>query len=165
MTRRFACMIEPRSRFKTLETQAGIRCASRHRKARRTTFLHWLDLLWRLQRASPADMGTNFSFTSHRVVNTTIFLPTAVPSSATPLRSFSNTWSQPELRHLRFSIRKTSCFRLTNCGQPIGPRAVRPNPSVKRSAIGRPPSPRSAVVYPALHGLGVLPLSPAYLER
>ena len=40
-----------------------------------------------------------------------------------------------------------------------------PNPSVKRSAIGRPPSPRSAVVYPALRGLGVLPLSPAYLER
>ena len=42
---------------------------------------------------------------------------------------------------------------------------VWPNLSVKRSAIGRPPSPRSAVVYPALHGLGVLPLSPAYLER
>ena len=40
-----------------------------------------------------------------------------------------------------------------------------PNPSVKRSAIGRPPSPRSAVVYPALRGLGVLPPSPAYLER
>ena len=44
-------------------------------------------------------------------------------------------------------------------------RKVLPNPSVKRSAIGRPPSPRSALVYPALHGLGVLPLSPAYLER
>ena len=42
---------------------------------------------------------------------------------------------------------------------------VRPNHSVKRSAIGRPPSPRGAVVYPAPHGLGVLPLSPAYLER
>ena len=44
-------------------------------------------------------------------------------------------------------------------------RKAPPNPSVKRSAIGRPPSPRSAVVYPALHGLGGLPLSPAYLER
>ena len=47
----------------------------------------------------------------------------------------------------------------------FGGGKVWPNPSVKRSAIGRPPSPRSAVVYPALHGLGVLPLSPAYLER
>ena len=44
-------------------------------------------------------------------------------------------------------------------------QAVRPNPSVKRSAAGRPPSPRAAVVYPALRGLGVLPSPPAYLER
>lgn len=42
---------------------------------------------------------------------------------------------------------------------------VRPNHSVKRSAVGGPPSPRSAVVYPALRGLGVLPRLPAYLER
>ena len=42
---------------------------------------------------------------------------------------------------------------------------LRPNPSVKRSAAGRPPSPRAAVVYPASRGLGVLPSSPAYLER
>jgi len=40
-----------------------------------------------------------------------------------------------------------------------------PNPSVKRSAAGRPPSPRAAVVYPASRGLGVLPSSRAYLER
>jgi hypothetical protein len=46
-----------------------------------------------------------------------------------------------------------------------GARRVLPNPSVKRSAAGRPPSPRAAVVYPASRGLGVLPPSPAYLER
>ena len=48
----------------------------------------------------------------------------------------------------------------TFCGEKVWP-----NPSVKRSAIGRPPSPRAAVVYPASRGLGALPPSPAYLER
>jgi hypothetical protein len=43
--------------------------------------------------------------------------------------------------------------------------SARPNPSVKRSAASRPPSPRAAVVYPASPGLGVLPPPPAYLER
>jgi hypothetical protein len=38
---------------------------------------------------------------------------------------------------------------------------VRPNPSLKRSANGRPPGPRGASVYHAPHGPGVLPLSPA----
>ena len=38
---------------------------------------------------------------------------------------------------------------------------VTPNPSFKRSATGKPPGPRSAVVYPAPRGPGVLPLSPA----
>ena len=38
---------------------------------------------------------------------------------------------------------------------------VLPNPSFKRSANGRPPSPRAAVVDPASRGLGVLPSSPA----
>ena len=47
----------------------------------------------------------------------------------------------------------------------FGGEKVWPNPSVKRSAVGRPPSPRSAVIYPALRGLGVLPTAPAYLER
>jgi hypothetical protein len=36
-----------------------------------------------------------------------------------------------------------------------------PNPSLKRSANGRPPGPRGALVYPAPRGPGVLPLSPA----
>jgi len=36
-----------------------------------------------------------------------------------------------------------------------------PNLSLKRSANGRPPGPRSALVYPALRGPGVLPLAPA----
>ena len=47
----------------------------------------------------------------------------------------------------------------------FGGERVWPNPSVKRSANGRPPGPRAAVVYPASRGPGVLPLSPAYLER
>ena len=47
----------------------------------------------------------------------------------------------------------------------FGGEKVGPNPSVKRSAIGRPPGPRAAVVYPASRGPGVLPLSPAYLQR
>jgi hypothetical protein len=38
---------------------------------------------------------------------------------------------------------------------------VRPNPSLKRSANGRPPGPRGAVAYPAPRGPGVLPSSPA----
>ena len=38
---------------------------------------------------------------------------------------------------------------------------VTPNPSFKRSATGKPPGPRSAVVYPAPRGPGVLPSSPA----
>ena len=42
----------------------------------------------------------------------------------------------------------------------ISARAL-PNPSLKRSANGRPPGPRSAVVYPAPRGPGVLPSSPA----
>ena len=40
-------------------------------------------------------------------------------------------------------------------------RKAMPNPSFKRSATGKPPGPRSAVVYPAPRGPGVLPLSPA----
>ena len=40
-------------------------------------------------------------------------------------------------------------------------RKVRPNTSLKRSANGRPPGPRGAVVYPAPRGPGVLPPSPA----
>ena len=44
-------------------------------------------------------------------------------------------------------------------------RRAGPNPSLKRSANGRPPGPRGAVGYSAPHGPGVLPLSPAYLER
>ena len=49
---------------------------------------------------------------------------------------------------------------------PCSARAVTPNPSVKLSAIGRPPSPshRYGVHFLWL-GLGVLPLAPAYLER
>ena len=43
---------------------------------------------------------------------------------------------------------------------------VRPNPSVKRSANGRPPGPPSRYgVHFLLCGPGVLPLAPAYLER
>jgi hypothetical protein len=43
---------------------------------------------------------------------------------------------------------------------------VRPNPSVKRSANGRPPGPgRWYAVHCHQPGPGVLPLSPAYLER
>ena len=38
---------------------------------------------------------------------------------------------------------------------------LRPNPSFKRSANGRPPGPRGTVVYPAPRGPGVLPSSPA----
>jgi hypothetical protein len=38
---------------------------------------------------------------------------------------------------------------------------LRPNPSLKRSANGKPPGPRGAVVYPAPRGLGVFPSSPA----
>ena len=45
-------------------------------------------------------------------------------------------------------------------------RRARPNPSVKRSANGRPPGPRSRYgVHFLLRGPGVLPLAPAYLER
>ena len=40
-------------------------------------------------------------------------------------------------------------------------RKVRPNTSLKRSANGRPPGPRGAVVYSAPRGPGVLPPSPA----
>ena len=50
-----------------------------------------------------------------------------------------------------------------SCGQ-----KVRPNHSVKRSAAGRPPSPVwrcCGTVIAASRGLGVLPSSPAYLER
>jgi hypothetical protein len=36
-------------------------------------------------------------------------------------------------------------------------RKVRPNPSLKRSANGRPPGPRGAMAYPAPRGPGVLP--------
>jgi hypothetical protein len=44
--------------------------------------------------------------------------------------------------------------------------SLRPNPSVNRSANGRPPSPawRYAVHF-RQSGLGGLPLSPGYLER
>ena len=46
------------------------------------------------------------------------------------------------------------------------PRALRPNPSVNRSANGRPPSPgRWYAVHFHRPGLGVLPSSPGYLER
>ena len=60
------------------------------------------------------------------------------------------------------ALRVRACAR--SCRAFSGEK-VWPNPSVKRSAVGRPPSPRAAVVYPASRGLGVLPPSPAYLER
>jgi hypothetical protein len=40
-------------------------------------------------------------------------------------------------------------------------RASMPNPSLKRSANGRPPGPRDAFSYHAPRGPGVLPLAPA----
>ena len=46
------------------------------------------------------------------------------------------------------------------------PHGARPNPSVKRSANGRPPVPGPwHTVHHHSPGTGVLPLSPAYLER
>ncbi len=51
-----------------------------------------------------------------------------------------------------------ACFGI---GRRSDHRALRPNPSLKRSANGRPPGPCGAVGYPAPHGPGVLPLSPA----
>jgi hypothetical protein len=42
---------------------------------------------------------------------------------------------------------------------------TRPNPSLKRSANGRAPGPRSRVVYHRFCGPGVLPSSPAWVER
>ena len=48
----------------------------------------------------------------------------------------------------------------------VSPARARPNPSVNRSANGRPPwpGPGYAVHFPS-PGQGVLPLSPGYLER
>ena len=66
------------------------------------------------------------------------------------------------------TIARIECKRLVSqaAHRQLWRRRARPNPSVKRSANGRPPGPglRYAVHFLS-PGPGVLPLSPAYLER
>ena len=78
----------------------------------------------------------------------------AVQEPGTPL---SSARSGRQLRQGEWS----SEARLPWASVPCQQGAARPNPSLKRSANGRPPGPRGAVVYPAPRGPGALPLSPA----
>ena len=80
----------------------------------------------------------------------------------TPIAAYSQSWHSHELRG-------STIARLTGAAQqhatspakaPV--RAARPNPSLKRSANGRPPAPgRWYAVHFHRPGAGVLPLSPA----
>ena len=60
----------------------------------------------------------------------------------------------------RYSLTGISLY-LLRCLNIVCILNLRPNPSFKRSANGRPPGPRGTVVYPAPRGPGVLPSSPA----
>jgi hypothetical protein len=82
-------------------------------------------------------------------------IKSAVPSLGTvSLGSFS---SQASARRIRVFAKGCRTF---------GGKEVVPNPSVKRSAAGRPPGPGwRYAVHCRQPGPGVLPSSPAYLER
>ena len=91
------------------------------------------------------------------------------PTSRHPLRAKARPCGVARARSLKSA---QHCFGLVpkvsvarTAIEAVGPPARWPNPSVKRSANGGPPSPRGALVYPAPRGLGVPPSAPAYLER
>ncbi len=124
----------------------------RHLRPWQTSVAHGRDeersALHRNEVARPTPKRTSSRFSQLRSTPTTsLFLS---------LRAVVATW--PTLGRL---VRKNSLHSRLRASAPAWP-----NPSVNRSANGRPPSPgRWYAVHFHRPGLGVLPSSPGYLER